>query len=170
MTGLVEDLLLLARLDEGRALDHEPVDLSRIVVDAVSDAHAAGRDHRWSVDLPPEPVTVLGDEPRLHQIVVNLLANARVHTPEGTAVTVTLAVDDATAVMTVADDGPGIPEELQPVLFERFARGDSSRSRETGSTGLGLAIVRAVVDALGGTVAVDSEPGRTAFIVRLPLA
>jgi two-component system OmpR family sensor kinase len=170
MTGLVEDLLLLARLDEGRALDHEPVDLSRIVVDAVSDAHAAGRDHRWSVDLPPEPVTVLGDEPRLHQIVVNLLANARVHTPEGTAVTVTLAVDDAAAVMTVADDGPGIPAELQPVLFERFARGDSSRSRETGSTGLGLAIVRAVVDALGGTVAVDSEPGSTAFIVRLPLA
>jgi len=168
MTGLVEDLLLLARLDEGRALEHEPVDLSHIVIDAVSDAHAAGRGHRWSIDLPEEPVIVTGDEPRLHQVVVNLLANARVHTPEGTTVTVSLTTDAGAAVLSVADDGPGIPPELQPTLFERFARGDSSRSRDTGSTGLGLAIVRAVVTAHGGTVAVTSEPGSTVFRVTLP--
>jgi len=170
MTMLVEDLLLLARLDEGRALEREPVDLSRLLVDAVSDAHAAGPDHTWSIDLPGEPVEVIGDEPRLHQVIVNLLANARVHTPSGTAVTVTLAHEGSAAIVTVADDGPGIPEDLQPVLFERFARGDSSRSRDTGSTGLGLAIVHAVVEAQGGTVRVESEPGRTAFIVTLPSA
>ena len=170
MTVLVEDLLLLARLDEGRALEREPVDLSRLLVDAISDAHAAGPDHTWAIDLPGEPVEVIGDEARLHQVIVNLLANARVHTPAGTAVSVTLVRDDANAVVTVADDGPGIPDDVRPVLFERFARGDSSRSRETGSTGLGLAIVHAVVDAQGGTVAVDSEPGRTVFTLTLPAA
>jgi two-component system OmpR family sensor kinase len=169
MTVLVEDLLLLARLDEGRALEREPVDLSRLLVDAVSDAHAAGPDHTWSIDLPGEPVEVIGDEPRLHQVIVNLLANARVHTPPGTAVTVTRARANGSAVVTVADNGPGIPEKLQPVLFERFARGDSSRSRETGSTGLGLAIVHAVVEAQGGTVSVESEPGRTVFTLTLPM-
>ncbi|NNC13928.1 HAMP domain-containing histidine kinase [Planctomonas sp. JC2975] len=177
MTALVEDLLLLARLDEGRELDHEPVDLSRLVIDAVSDAHAAGRDHRWSMDLPSEPVTVLGDGPRLYEVIANLLTNARVHTPEGTNVATELSVDRTPddgsgipqAVVTVTDDGPGIPDDLQPTLFERFARGDSSRSRHTGSTGLGLAIVRAVAVAQGGSVEVDSEPGRTCFTVRLPL-
>jgi two-component system OmpR family sensor kinase len=173
MTALVEDLLLLARLDEGRELDHDPVDLSRIVIDAVSDAHAAGRDHHWSVDLPSEPVSVIGDGPRLYEVVANLLTNARVHTPEGTSVATALTVDRgaqrASAVVTVMDDGPGIPDDLQSTLFERFARGDSSRSRHTGSTGLGLAIVRAVVEAQGGTVDVESEPGETRFTVRLPL-
>lgn len=189
MTGLVEDLLLLARLDEGRALEREPVDLSRLVIDAVSDAHAAGGDHRWSIDLPEEPVIVTGDEPRLHQVIVNLLANARVHTPEGTTVTVSLTTEGAgsvgsaggvgsvgsvgsvgaRAVLSVADDGPGIAPELLPTLFERFARGDSSRSRDTGSTGLGLAIVQAVVSAHGGSVTAQSEPGSTAFRVSLPL-
>jgi two-component system OmpR family sensor kinase len=173
MTALVEDLLLLARLDEGRELDREPVDLSRLVIDAVSDAHAAGRDHQWSMDLPPEPVSVLGDSPRLYEVIANLLTNARVHTPEGTTVTTRLTVErgdeGAFAVVTVADDGPGIPDDLQPTLFERFVRGDSSRSRHTGSTGLGLAIVRAVVEAQGGTVNVESEPGDTRFTVRLPL-
>jgi two-component system OmpR family sensor kinase len=174
MTALVEDLLLLARLDEGRELDHDPVDLSRVVIDAVSDAHAAGRDHSWTVDLPPEPVTVLGDAPRIYEVIANLLTNARVHTPEGTSVATALAVDRGVqrsfAVVTVTDDGPGIPDDLQSTLFERFARGDSSRSRHTGSTGLGLAIVRAVVEAQGGTVDVESEPGETRFTVRLPLA
>lgn len=172
MTSLVEDLLLLARLDEGRELDHDPVDLSLLLIDALSDAHAAGPDHEWRIDLPEEPVEVLGDAPRLHQVVVNLLANARVHTPEGTVVTVGLAVDEpaARAVVTVADDGPGIPDELQATLFERFARGDSSRNRATGSTGLGLAIVRAVVEAHGGEVSVRSIPGNTVFTVSLPLA
>ncbi|OBF49306.1 sensor histidine kinase [Mycolicibacterium monacense] len=169
MTRLVEDMLLLARLDDGRPLEREPVDLSRLVVDAVSDAHAAGPDHVWSLELPEEPVVVDGDEARLHQVLGNLLANARVHTPAGTTVVTALAVGaDGGAVLTVTDDGPGIPPSLQPEIFERFARGDSSRSRRGGSTGLGLAIVAAVVKAHSGTIEVDSAPGRTEFVVRLP--
>jgi two-component system OmpR family sensor kinase len=176
MTSLVEDLLLLARLDEGQDLDRKPVDLSRLVIDAVGDAHAAGPDHEWSLDLPDEPVTVLGDASRLHQVIANLLANARVHTPAGTRVQVSLG--DTTpppgghpaVVVTVTDDGPGIPADLQPRLFERFTRGDGSRSRAAGSTGLGLSIVHAVVAGHGGTVAVESEPGNTVFRVELPLA
>ena len=125
MTRLVEDMLLLARLDTGRPLEREPVDLSRLVVDAVSDAHIAGPEHQWSLDLPDEPVVASGDEARLHQVLANLLANARTHTPAGTSVTTSLTADDAGgAVLTVADDGPGIPEWLQPEIFERFARGD----------------------------------------------
>jgi len=169
MTSLVEDLLLLARLDEGRDLERHPLDLSRLLIDAVSDAHAAGPDHEWSLDLSEEPIVIEGDQGRLHQVVANLLANARVHTPAGTAVRVGLALVGDEAEITVADDGPGIPAELQPVLFERFARGDGSRSRAAGSTGLGLAIVEAVVAGHGGTVAVASEPGRTEFRVRLPV-
>lgn len=171
MTSLVEDLLLLARLDEGRELDRDPVDLSMLLIDALSDAHAAGPAHSWSIVLPEEPVEVIGDQPRLHQVVTNLLANARVHTPEGTKVVAELAVDEAAgrAIISVKDDGPGIPEELRSTLFERFARGDSSRNRATGSTGLGLAIVSAVVEAHGGALSVESEPGNTVFSVSLPL-
>jgi len=171
MTSLVEDLLLLARLDEGRELDRDPVDVTLLLVDALSDAHAAGPDHEWTLDLPEEPVEVIGDAPRLHQVLVNLLANARVHTPEDTKVTAGLRADAETgrAVITVADDGPGIPEDLRSTLFERFARGDTSRNRATGSTGLGLAIVHAVVVAHGGEVTVASEPGSTVFTVTLPL-
>jgi two-component system, OmpR family, sensor kinase len=179
MTHLVEDLLLLARLDSGRALVREPVDVSRLVVDAVSDAHIAGLDHDWALDLPEEPVVVVGDEARLQQVLVNLLANARIHTPAGTAVTTSLSQEGDTAVLTVADGGPGIAADLLPEIFERFARGDSSRSRRGGapttstfspggSTGLGLAIVAAVVKAHDGTIDVRSEPGRTEFVVRLP--
>ncbi|WP_091462551.1 sensor histidine kinase [Micromonospora inyonensis] len=168
MTSLVDDLLLLARLDSGRPLVAEPVDLSALVVDAVSDAHVAGAEHRWQLDLPDEAVEVPGDAARLHQVVTNLLTNARVHTPAGRTVTTTLRAGPDDAVLTVADDGPGIPAELLPEVFERFARGDSSRSRAQGSTGLGLAIVVAVVDAHHGRVDVDSRPGRTVFTVRLP--
>ena len=161
MTQLVGDMLLLARLDTGRPLEREQVDLSRLVVDAASDAHIAGPDHQWSLDLPDEPVIVVGDEARLHQVLANLLANARTHTPPGTSVTTSLVVDDSGgAVLTVADDGPGIPAWLQPEIFERFARGDSSRSRRGGSTGLGLAIVAAVVRAHGGTIDVRSVSGK----------
>ena len=176
MTRLVDDLLLLARLDSGRPLAAEPVDLSALAVDAVSDAHVAGPEHRWRLDLPEEAVYVPGDPARLHQILANLLANARTHTPPGSTVTTALAVsgppggDRAGATLTVVDDGPGIAPELQAEVFERFARGDTSRSRAAGSTGLGLAIVAAVVEAHGGTVAVTSRPGRTAFTVRLPVA
>ncbi|WP_405138373.1 sensor histidine kinase [Nocardia sp. NBC_01388] len=169
MTALVEDMLLLARLDSGRGLEHEPVDLTQLTVDAVSDAHIAGRDHRWDLKLPDEPVVITGDAARLHQVLANLLTNARTHTGPGT--TVTTALDfggEGGAVWRVTDDGPGIPEALQPEVFERFARGDSSRSRRAGSTGLGLAIVAAVVKAHGGVISVDSVPGRTEFTVRLP--
>jgi two-component system, OmpR family, sensor kinase len=169
MTLLVEDLLLLARLDAGRPLAHDPVDLTMLVVDAVSDAHAAGPGHRWQLDLPDEPVTVVGDGARLHQVLANLLANARTHTPEGTSVTVSVGATGDAAVLKVTDEGPGIPEELQPHIFERFSRGDSSRSRAAGSTGLGLSIVSAVVSAHGGSVSVQSTPGRTVLTVLLPL-
>lgn len=170
MTHLVEDLLLLARLDSGRPLAQEPVDLSRMAVDAVSDAHVAGPDQQWELDLPEEPVVVCGDAARLHQVLANLLANARIHTGPGTVVTTRLASNPAHAVLTVTDNGPGIPGPLQSEVFERFARGDTSRSRKGGSTGLGLAIVAAVVKAHGGTIAATSVPGYTEFTVRLPRA
>ncbi|MBY8858212.1 HAMP domain-containing histidine kinase [Nocardia sp. CA2R105] len=170
MSGLVEDLLLLARLDSGRPLERQPVDLTPLTVDAVTDAHIAGPDHRWDLSLPDHPVMVLGDVARLHQVLANLLTNARVHTPPGTTVVAALDIDaDGSAVWTVRDDGPGIPAALQPEVFQRFARGDSSRSRHAGSTGLGLAIVAAVVKAHGGEISVHSVPGRTEFTVRLPL-
>ena len=170
MTHLVEDLLLLARLDSGRPLERESVDLSRVAVDAVSDAHVAGPDHQWELDLPEEPVIVLGDAARLHQVLTNLLANARVHTSPGTVVTTRLDSDGTHAALSVCDNGPGIPERLQSEVFERFARGDTSRSRKGGSTGLGLAIVSAVVRAHNGTITLNSAPGHTDFTVRLALA
>ena len=170
MTHLVEDLLLLARLDSGRPLERESVDLSRVAVDAVSDAHVAGPDHQWELDLPEEPVVVLGDAARLHQVLTNLLANARVHTSPGTVVTTRLESNGTHAALSVCDNGPGIPEQLQSEVFERFARGDTSRSRKGGSTGLGLAIVSAVVKAHSGTITLDSAPGHTDFTVRLQLA
>jgi two-component system, OmpR family, sensor kinase len=169
VTRLVEDLLLLARLDSGRPLEREPVDLSRLAVDAVSDAHVAGPDHQWELDLPEEPVVVTGDAARLHQVLTNLLANARIHTAAGTVVTTRLSTEPAHSVLAVVDNGPGIPESLQSEVFERFARGDTSRSRKGGSTGLGLAIVSAVVKAHNGTIDVSSSPGHTEFTVRLPL-
>ena len=245
MTRLVEDLLLLARPDAGRELRHDEVDLVGILLDAVSDAHAAGPDHTWDLDLAvldapadlsedeledfePEPPLVLGDEARLRQVMVNLLANARVHTPAGSHVTVTLtrrsaagadggsrdgAGTEASAgppagartstgfsaragapggpparavrggeelVITIADDGPGIDPEVRSRMFERFARGDASRERRTGSTGLGMSIALAIIQSHGGTLTVDSQqapegspedaPHGTAFTVTLPAA
>ncbi|MFD5647234.1 sensor histidine kinase, partial [Streptomyces anulatus] len=159
-------------------------DLLPLVVDAISDARAAdqgapGQDarHRWRLELPAEPVTVRADPDRFQQVLVNLLANARTHTPPGTTVTVSVRPPvraGGRVALEVRDDGPGIPAELLPHVFERFARGDASRSRgagtgtATGSTGLGLAIVQAVVSAHGGSVRVDSEPGRTVFVIELP--
>jgi two-component system OmpR family sensor kinase len=172
MSALVEDLLLLARLDAGRPLDVRDIDLTRLVADAVGDARVAGREHRWRLELPPDPVLVFGDVQRLHQVLANLLANARTHTPSGTTVTTSLGrtKDTHSAVLTVTDNGPGIAPDLLPDVFERFARGDSSRSRNAGSTGLGLAIACAVVVAHHGTIEVHSRPGRTEFAVRLPVA
>lgn len=169
MTTLVEDLLLLARLDSGRPVVHGPVDLSRLVADAVADAHVAGPEHRWLLDVPGEPISVLGDGDQLHQVVINLLNNARSHTPPGTEVTAALSTNDTWVTLVIADNGPGIPPEILPEVFERFARGDNSRSRAAGSTGLGLAIVAAVVAAHRGDVRVWSKPGRTEFRVMLPV-
>jgi two-component system, OmpR family, sensor kinase len=175
MSYLVEDLLLLARLDSGPNIDVTPVDLSEVVINALSDARAAGPEHVWQLDLPPEPVVALGDRHRLHQVVANLLANARTHTPPGTRVRAAVTVRGNDALITVTDSGPGIPEDIQARVFERFTRAEVSRVRTPGaasgrSTGLGLAIVAAVVEAHHGTVGVQSEPGRTEFMVSLPLA
>ncbi|MFG3124011.1 ATP-binding protein [Streptomyces sp. NPDC048201] len=170
MTLLVEDLLLLARLDAGRPLQFDRTDLAPLVVDTVSDARAAGLDHTWRLDLPDEPALVSADAARLQQVLVNLLGNARRHTPPGTTVTARVRRQGERMCVQVEDDGPGIPAGLLPHVFERFARGDSARTRATGSTGLGLAIVRAVVTAHGGTVDVESAPGRTVFTVGLPAA
>jgi len=239
MSVLVDDLLLLARLDAGRPLEREPVDLSRLAIDVTSDARVARRDHHWRLDLPGEPILVRGDEHRLHQVLANLMSNAGKHTPAGSTVSVTLRVDDgprvdgapgpggdsrpaeavlvpggttppsgpepsatvlvpggttppsgpepsATGVvergvrpaaprveLSITDDGPGIPPELLPDLFERFTRADTSRARDLNaagkSTGLGLAIVDAVVAAHGGSITVTSRPGRTRFALYLPL-
>ena len=169
MTRLVEDLLLLARLDSGPGLDLAPTDLTETVMNAVGDARAAGPQHRWTLQLPPDPVQVIGDRHRLHQVLANLLANARTHTPAGTTVETGLAIDGPDAVLTVTDDGPGIPPELQGQVFDRFAKGDPNRPRQAhDSTGLGLSIVAAVVAAHHGRVAMESRPGYTTFTIRIP--
>ncbi|AQS68768.1 cell wall metabolism sensor histidine kinase WalK [Streptomyces pactum] len=168
MTLLVEDLLLLARLDAGRPLQFGQTDLLPLVVDTVSDARAAGLDHNWRLDLPEEPAVVSADAARLQQVLVNLLGNARNHTPPGTTVTARVRFSGPWLCVDVEDNGPGVPAGLLPHVFERFARGDSARSRATGSTGLGLAIVQAVATAHGGAVTVDSVPGRTVFTLHLP--
>ncbi|MDD7963366.1 sensor histidine kinase [Microbacterium thalli] len=167
MTRLVEDLLLLARLDEGQELVYGTIDLTALAVDCVADARAAGQDHEWRLEVGDEPVVVAGDATRIAQVVANLLANARVHTPAGTTVTTSVRLDDGNAVLTVHDDGPGIDPALADEIFERFSRADRSRARQTGGTGLGLSIARAIVAAHGGSLTVHSEPGSTAFELRL---
>lgn len=172
MTELVEDLLLLARLDEGNELTLTEVDVARVATDALSDAAVAAPDHVWAIDGAEHPILVRADHNRLHQAFANLLANARTHTPAGTEVTVTVASEGDQAVITVADNGPGIPEALQATVFARFVRGDSSRTRSasSSSTGLGLSIVQALVDAHHGSIELSSKPGETQFVIRLPLA
>ena len=189
MSVLVDDLLLLARLDAGRPLSSEPVDMTRLAIDATSDAQVARPGHRWVLELPDDPELVLGDEHRLRQVLGNLLSNAGRHTPDGTTVTVrvsgalpagepgsgTESVSHGTLppaprlVISVTDNGPGIPAALLPDLFERFTRADSSRTHATdaSSTGLGLAIVDAVVTAHHGAVLVTSRPGMTRFTIVL---
>lgn len=171
MTGLVEDLLMLARLDEGRTPTFVDLDLSELAVEAVLDATAAGPDHEFTCEVPDEAMTVHGDSRQLSQVLANLLSNARKHTPAGTTVnTVVRRAEDGFVEATVTDDGPGIDPAFLPQLFDRFARADTSRRSTEGSTGLGLAIVRAVVEAHGGTVACTSRPGETVFTVRIPPA
>lgn len=169
MAALVEDLLLLARLDAGRPLDLRPVDLTRLARESVTDAQIVSPDHHWALSLPPEPVVVTGDEQRLHQVVTNLLSNARRHTPAGTTVTVELIADDRhTAVLTIHDNGPGIPADLQPNVFKRFTRADTSRTRDSGGSGLGLSLAQSITEAHGGIVTVTSRPGDTCFTLALP--
>ncbi len=168
MTSLVEDLLLLARLDEGAEVRTTRTGIVQLVAEAVTGAHVAGPDHRWELDVPPDEIELLADPQRLHQVVANLLSNARVHTPPGTKVEVSLHATADTVVLTVADDGPGIPAEAIEGIFERFSRVDPSRARRTGGSGLGLAIAHAIVEAHHGTITVTSEPGCTRFIVTLP--
>jgi two-component system OmpR family sensor kinase len=189
MSVLVDDLLLLARLDAGRPLSTEPVDMSRLAIDATSDAQVARRGHRWVLELPDEPMLVRGDEHQLHQVLVNVLSNAGRHTPDGTTVTVrvsdTLPDGEPGAgpesvghgllpagprvVLTITDNGPGIPAGLLPELFERFTRADIARSHavNASSTGLGLAIVDAVIAAHDGAILVTSRPGMTRFTIAL---
>ncbi|MEV4688903.1 sensor histidine kinase [Microbacterium sp. LWH3-1.2] len=168
MTSLVEDLLLLARLDEGQELVYGTVDLTRLAIDAVGDVTPTGPDHEWVLEVGDEPVLIAGDTGRLHQVAANLLANARTHTPAGTTVTVSVSRDGDDAILRVQDDGPGIDPSIKDELFERFSRADRSRARQTGGTGLGLSIARAIVDAHGGSIRVSSEYGDTTFEVRLP--
>ncbi|ROR90478.1 sensor histidine kinase [Nocardioides aurantiacus] len=168
MSALVEDLLLLARLDSGRPLEREEVDVTLLLLESVTDARVLAPDHHWRLDLPDEPVTVTGDVDRLHQVVRNLLGNARAHTPPGTTVTVGAAVAGDRVRVAVHDDGPGLPPALVTQAFERFTRGDSSRTRSSGGAGLGLSLVAAITEAHHGTVAVESRPGSTTFVVSLP--
>jgi two-component system, OmpR family, sensor kinase len=169
MARLVDDLLLLARLDSGVELRSDVVDLSRILIDATTDAGVAAPDHHWVLDLPEHAVELRGDPDRLHQVVANLLSNAGVHTPPGTTVTVGLKPSSPGGVqLSVCDDGPGIPPDLVPRVQQRFVRGDPARSGAQGGSGLGLAIVAAVVAAHHGTMELASEPGRTCVTIQLP--
>ncbi|OBG26268.1 cell wall metabolism sensor histidine kinase WalK [Mycobacterium sp. E3198] len=172
MAVLVDELLLLSRLGEGQDLQTQDVDLADLVINAVNDAAVAAPTHHWVTDLPDEPVWVRGDHAQLHQLVSNLLSNARVHTPPDITVTTGITChrgrESSYAELTVADDGPGIDADLLPRLFERFARADTSRSNGSG-IGLGLAIVSSIVKAHHGSVTAESADRRTVFRVRLPL-
>jgi two-component system OmpR family sensor kinase len=170
MGVMVEELLLLARLGEGRQPERTPVDLAHVVGDAVSDARAT--DATRTIDLEaPDGLTVIGDDHQLRQVVANLLGNALRHTPGGTPVRVRLGAAGGDAVLVVADDGPGLAPDVAARAFEPFYRADPSRARGTGGAGLGLAIVAAIVHAHGGEVGLETATGAGAtFTVRLPLA
>ncbi|HEV8625617.1 MAG TPA: HAMP domain-containing sensor histidine kinase [Acidimicrobiia bacterium] len=165
---LVDDMLLLARLDQGRPLETTALALDRLVDEAVRDARAVEPDR--PIDLVADPVTVTGDDHRLRQVVGNLLANARLHTPPGTPVHVSVRAVGERVRLEVADEGPGLEPEMAARVFERFYRGDPARTRASGGSGLGLSIVAAVAEAHGGRVSVDTAPGAGArFVVELPL-
>ncbi len=168
MARLVEDLLLLARLDEGQVLDVGPVELVGLAAEARDAAQTVGPE--WPVRLVAlEPVEVAGDRHRLRQVLDNLLTNVRAHTPSGTATTISVGDESGAAVIEVADDGPGLDPEQAAKAFERFYRVDPSRSRDRGGAGLGLSIVAAIVASHGGTVSAGrSSSGGAVFTVRLP--
>ena len=160
MSTLVEDLLLLARLDQSREMAQEPVDLNALLTEAVASAKAAGPNHLIELSLPSAEVFILGDSQRVHQVVANLLANARTHTPDNSQIKVALEQGVAETVILVSDNGPGLSEGDQERIFERFFRADPSRARTSGEgSGLGLSIVDAVMQAHGGYVSVQSKLG-----------
>ncbi|HJP66355.1 MAG TPA: HAMP domain-containing sensor histidine kinase [Actinomycetota bacterium] len=168
MGVIVEDLLLLARLDQDRPLEVAALDLAAVAADAVEDARAFAGDREISLDVDG-PVPLVGDEARLRQVAANLLANAVVHTPDGTPISVRTRVEDGGAILEVADRGPGLSPEQVAKAFEPFYRSDPSRDRATGGAGLGLAIVAAITKAHGGTVDVSQTPGGGAtFRVSIP--
>ena len=163
MSSLVEDLLLLARLDQSRELAKEPVDLNTLITEAVASARAAGPNHPIEIKLEASEIFVLGDSQRIHQVIANLLANARTHTPNGTEISITAMQGVSETTIAVSDKGPGLSKADQDRIFERFYRADPSRVRNSGEgSGLGLSIVDAVMKAHGGYVSVKSEVGRGA--------
>jgi two-component system OmpR family sensor kinase len=166
---LVEDLLLLARLDEGRPLERRPVELVRVAAEAVDAAQTV--DSSWPAQVvASEPVDAVGDSARLRQVIDNLLANVRAHTPAGTRTTVRVAKEASDAIIEVSDDGPGLSVEQAEKAFERFYRAEVSRSRQYGGAGLGLSIVAAIVAAHGGSVGVSqTDGGGATFTIRLPV-
>lgn len=169
MSSLVQELLLLARLDAGQELKKQHMDVRGLIADSVADAQVAGPDHHWVLDVPDHELAFDVDPSALQQVLSNLLSNARLHTPAGTTVTIKADISDAQSVIiTVADDGPGVSEDVLPFLFERFVRGDDSRSRNAGSTGLGLSIARAIVKGHGGTLEVSSTPTGAQFTLLIP--
>jgi len=171
MGTLVEDLLLLARLDQSRAIELKPVDIARVIEETVASAQAAGPQHPIHIDMPKE-LFVLGDSDRIYQVFTNLLANARVHTPAGTAITILARSEDDGVYVSVSDNGSGLSEEDQKRIFERFFRADPSRQRTSHEgSGLGLSIVDSVMQAHGGKVGVISKPGQgTTFTLFFPTA
>ena len=163
MSSLVEDLLLLARLDQSRELAKEPVDLNTLITEAVASARAAGPNHPIEIKLEASEIFVLGDSQRIHQVIANLLANARAHTPNGTEISITAMQGVSETTIAVSDKGPGLSKADQNRIFERFYRADPSRVRNSGEgSGLGLSIVDAVMKAHGGYVSVKSEIGQGA--------
>jgi two-component system OmpR family sensor kinase len=171
MGSLVEDLLLLARLDQAREMESKPVNLNEVVDSAVISARAAGPHHEVIFNKANEEAYTLGDEARIHQVIANILANARTHTPAGTKIDVSISRDTDGIRIAVADNGPGMSEESQQKIFERFYRADPSRVRVDGEgSGLGLSIVDAVMGAHRGSVSVQSELGKGAtFTLFFPL-
>ena len=168
MARLVDDLLLLARMDQARGVEPRPVDLALLVTDAVADFQVVSPT--YPVTMAVEPVVVAGDRMRLRQVVDNLLSNVRTHTPAGTAVSISLRREGGMALLSVADNGPGVAMEDQEHIFERFWRADKARTRSKGGSGLGLAIVASLVEAHGGSITIASRPGQgTTFTVTLPI-
>lgn len=168
MGGIVDDLLLLARLDQGRPLAREQVDVVSVINDVVSDSLAADPDRHISVSTTAPSIKVIGDANRLHQVLVNLVTNARVHTPNDAAIAIYATQDEQQVTIAISDTGEGMPDAVREKIFDRFYRSDAGRSRDRGGSGLGLAIVKSVVEAHGGSVSVTSSEQGTTFTLVLP--